>query len=446
VPAAVSQLRRDALDILDAALRAVSPHAVLARIDVERALPRPLASFRSVSVVGAGKAAMAMAGALEPRLAGSFDGLVVVPHGYPASLPVGERAPSRIRIATAAHPVPDAAGARAASRALRLAEHLGNDDLLIVLLSGGGSALWTAPVPGVSLEDVRATTRALVASGADIHAINAVRKHLSLIAGGRLAAAAAPATVLALAISDVIGDDPSTIASGPTVGDATTFADARDVLRGLELWDDVPTAVRQVVTRGAAGEISETPAPGDARLATATTLVIGSNADALDAAAGAARQRGYLVRRAPHPLAGEARRAGARLAAELDEARARRVCLLAGGETTVRVSGKGTGGRNQEAALAAALQLERARTPAALLCAGTDGIDGPTDAAGAIVDGTVASRARDGGMDPLAHLEDNDAYPVLDAAGALIRTGPTHTNVMDLAIGLVAGTGGRTGA
>jgi len=288
------------------------------------------------------------------------------------------------------------------------------------------------------MDDLHETNRALLASGADIHATNAVRKHLSRISGGRLAAAAFPATLLALAISDVVGDDPSSIASGPTVGDRTTFADAQDVLRTHDLWDGVPSSVRETLEQGAAGEIPESPSPDDPRLANAETIVIGTNAGALDAAAAEARQRGYEVRRVEEPLTGEAREAGTRLAKTLLEAPAgKRLCLLAGGETTVRVTGSGTGGRNQELALAAAMVLDGCGREVVLISAGTDGIDGPTDAAGALVDAATARRARAADLDPLAHMDHNNAYPLLNALGALIRTGPTHTNVMDVVIGLI---------
>jgi hydroxypyruvate reductase len=342
--------------------------------------------------------------------------------------------------------VPDAAGVDAARRALGEARAGGPDDLLLALVSGGGSALWPAGAGDVTLDDMREVVRLLLRSGAAIDEINTVRKHLSLVGGGRLAEAAHPAELLALVISDVVGDDLSVIASGPTVPDATTFADAERVLRARGPWDAVPARVRRHVEAGVAGAVAETVKPGAGCFARARTVLAGGNRDALAAARAAAARRGYAVRVVSERLVGEAREVGAALAREaLDAARdaardaaaaGRPVCLLWGGETTVTVRGAGRGGRNQELALAAALALDGAPEDVVVLSGGTDGVDGPTDAAGGWATPRTAAAARAAGLDPRAALDANDSHTLLHAAGALVVTGPTHTNVMDVQVAL----------
>lgn len=430
---------RDALGIWRAAAAGARPASLLERVDLDDLLERPLEDFGRVAVVGVGKGAMAMAGALEPRLGEPLaEGLAVVPHGYRASFPEGEPAPRRVEVLEAGHPVPDEAGVEAARRALAMAEGLGEDDLLLVLVSGGGSALWPAFAEGIALEDAQATFRLLLASGADIHALNTVRRHLSRIGGGRLAEAAHPASLLALVISDVVGDDLATISSGPTVPDPTTFEEAAGVLRRFGLWGRVPEAVRAHLERGLRGEAPETPKPGDPAFERTRTVLIGSNRDAREAARAEAERRGYAVVMHEAPVVGEAREAGRRLAAEaLATPPERPTCLVWGGETTVTVTGEGRGGRNQELALGAALALESAGREVVLLSGGTDGIDGPTDAAGAWATRRTIEQARALGLDPLDHLARNDACPFFEALGQLVRTGPTHTNVMDVQVALL---------
>ncbi len=433
----MNDLVHDARAIFDAAVAAVMPAGLL---DAAASWDPPtLDAYRRVVLVGAGKAAMAMAGTLEARLGDRIDtGLVVVPHGYRTTLQAGQPAPQRVEVVEAGHPVPDAAGARAAQRTLGLAEALGPDDLLLVALSGGGSSLWPAFAEGLSLDDAQQTFRLLLHSGADIHAVNTVRRHLSEIGGGKLARAAHPATVLALVISDVVGDDLAVIASGPTVPDPTTLADALAVLERFGLMKRVPASVRAHLTR----EVSAPESPDFERV---QTMLVGSNRDALAAARAEAERRGYVVRLHPESLTGEAREVGRRLArAALDVEASAPTCLLWGGETTVTVTGDGRGGRNQELALAAALELDSLPRPSGgadrevlLLSGGTDGIDGPTDAAGAWATPQTAARARALGLDPEGHLARNDAYPFFDALGQLLRPGPTHTNVMDVQIALV---------
>ncbi|MDX1548681.1 MAG: DUF4147 domain-containing protein, partial [Rhodothermales bacterium] len=353
-----TRLVQHARQIYEAAVRAVQADRLFDGLDLEALLPGLPEAVRAVSVVGAGKGAMAMAGAMEPLLQAQ-EGAVVVPRGYRVTLPRSQRAPRRCAVLEGGHPLPDAAGHAAARRALALADALGPDDLLVVLLSGGGSSLWPAPAGALTLDDVHRTHRLLIESGADIHRINTVRKHLSEIKGGRLAARAAPARVLALVVSDVVGDDLTSIASGPTVPDPTTFADALAVLGAAGLTDAVPPAVLDHLQRGASGEVEETPKPGDARFGRIRTQLLGTNRTALAAARHAARALGYSAQILDRSLTGEARDAGARLAHAALNARASApICLLWGGETTVTVTGAGRGGRNQELALAAAQILD----------------------------------------------------------------------------------------
>jgi glycerate 2-kinase len=342
------------------------------------------------------------------------------------------------------HPTPNEGSLAAGRRALELAAECGDDDVLVVLLSGGASALMEQPAAGLTLEDLQAATAHLLRAGADITALNAVRKHLSLVKGGRLAAANRGRTI-ALAISDVVGDDLSVIASGPTVGDPSSYADALGVLARFAGPGTVPDAVRRALETGASGARPETPKPGSEALARATTTIVGAAADALDGARRQAESLGYDVRVREAPIVGEARTAAAEFAAALTALTAARpVCLLSSGETTVTVTGRGRGGRNQEFALALSGPLEALGVPALVASVGTDGIDGPTDAAGAIVDSTTAARAAAAGLAlPEAYLRDNDAYAFFGALGDLIVTGPTGTNVGDIQVAMLLPRGVR---
>jgi hydroxypyruvate reductase len=420
--------------VFDAALRAGDVHPL-----VRHALAgvAPPAGGR-VLVVGAGKASGAMAAAAEAALGERVaDGLVVVKDGYLAPT-------TRVRLVEAGHPVPDGRGEAAARLIRALAESAGADDLLLVLVSGGGSALTPAPVPPITLADKQAMTRLLLAAGANINQLNAVRKHCSLLKGGQLARAAAPARVHALLLSDVIGDPLDVIASGPTAPDASTFADALAILDRFDLRSRAPAVILARLERGARGELPETPKPGDPVFHRVTNTVIGNNLLVVEAAAARARALGY----APHVLTraqeGEARDVARALVGLAREIRAGRgpvappACLIAGGETTVTVRGAGRGGRCQEWALAAALELDGAEGIVAL-AAGTDGTDGPTEAAGAVADGATAQRARERGHDPRARLAENDSNPVFAALGDLVVTGPTNTNLLDLYLLLIEG-------
>jgi hydroxypyruvate reductase len=336
--------------------------------------------------------------------------------------------------------LPDQGSVRGARRALEVAAAAGENDLVLLLLSGGGSALMALPAPGLSLESKQQTARTLMAAGADIYELNTVRKHLSGIKGGRLAAASR-GHVMTLAVSDVVGDDLSVIASGPTVADASTFADALDVLSRRGGLDAYPPSVVAHLRRGAAGDVPETPKKGDERLARAAAYVIGPQRGALEGARRAAERLGYHVHAVPHPITGEARvSARDHLAAVVAALPSlpRPLCVISSGETTVTVAGKGKGGRNQEFALAMAASLDTIGSRVVAASIGTDGIDGPTDAAGAIVDPTTLSRAQAAGLAPAhTYLGDNNAYEFFDRLGDLVRTGPTNTNVGDIQIILI---------
>lgn len=404
-----------------AGVRAADPLSVLAAH-----LPEPPREGR-VIVVGVGKAAAKMAQAVEaawPEV--PLTGLVIAPHG--AGLPL-----SRIALRHGAHPVPDAGGAAAAADILAMLDGLTGRDLVLALISGGGSALATLPAPGLSLDDLIATNRALLASGASIHAMNAIRKHLSAFSGGRLAAAAHPARVVTLAISDVPGDDPEVIASGPTIADPTTFAESRALVAHHRM--ELPTAVLAHLEAG----VEESPKPGDPRLATAEFRMIATPMMALAAMAEAARAEGLTPLILGDALEGEARHVGTALAGIARSVAAHGhplpapCVLLSGGETTVTLppGTQGSGGRNTACLLAMALTLNGAPNTWAL-AADTDGIDGRSEAAGAIAGPGTLAAARHKGLDPRACLEDHRSLDVFEAAGTALRTGPTLTNVNDV--------------
>lgn len=436
-------MRAHVRPILEAALAAVEPRAAMARalaLDGETLVAAgtervDLGGVDRILLVGAGKAAAGMAlGALDVLGERITAGTVTVRDGYARPLP------ARIETWEAAHPVPDTRGLAGAASALRTARAAGPRDLVLCLLSGGASALWPAPPPGVSLSDLQGVTAALLRSGVPIGGANTVRKHLSRIAGGWLARAAWPARVVALVVSDVVGSPPEVIASGPTVPDPTTYADALEVLRAYAV--EVPPAVRAHLQAGAAGEIPETPKPDGLAFGRVSTHVVARNRDALEAAAREAERLGYRATVVSDTMEGEARAVGAEVAALAWGAHAEGAsgrlpaAFLLGGETTVTVRGPGRGGRSQELALSAAVELDG--EPGVIVAAmGTDGTDGPTDAAGAVVDGTTVARGRERGVDARAALDRNDAYPFLRATGDLLVTGPTGTNANDLVLVLV---------
>jgi glycerate-2-kinase len=388
-----------------------------------------LRHYERVVVVGAGKPAAAMAQAIEPLLGRHLDdGLVIVKYGHAL-------ATKRIAVAEAGHPIPDRAGVMAARRIMALVDRLTARDLLLVLLSGGASSLMPAPVSGLTLAAAQRVTDQLLRSGAGIAEVNTVRKHLSLLAGGRLAALS-DATVVTLIVSDVIGDDLSAIGSGPTVPDPTTYRDAVRCLRRYGLWTSVSPSVRKHLTTGIKGRLPDTPKPGDRLFRRVYHKIIGNNALAVAALTAAARSAGWRTLLLP-PLTKEAREAGAEMGAMAKRILMRQrpvprpFCVVAGGETTVTVKGDGTGGRAQEFAVAAAKAVA-GLSGVYVAAFATDGSDGPTDAAGAFVSGETWSRARRMGVDLDTALIRNNTYRALKRLNCHITTGPTGTNVNDL--------------
>jgi hydroxypyruvate reductase len=413
-------------DLFDAALGAARPATCLAPYIDKLQPPKG----RTI-VIGAGKASAAMARALEDRWHHPLEGLVVTRYGY------GE-ACTRIEIVEAAHPVPDEKGRAAAGRILERVKGLSPDDLVLCLISGGASALLALPAPGLTLADKQEVNRALLKSGANIVEMNTVRKHLSAIKGGRLAMEAQPARVLSWLISDVPNDDPGVIGSGPTVADATTFANALAVLAKYRI--DPPAAVRAHLEAGAASRIEETPKPGDPRLARVETVMVATPKRSLEAAAAVARQKGLSVVVLGDNLEGEARVLGAEHATQaiaIAKRGNRPTVMLSGGETTVTVRGKGRGGRNVEYLLAEAIAAN-GRPDIWGLAADTDGVDGAEDIAGAIFTPDTLARARDVGRDPQTMLDDNDGHGFFERLGDSLITGPTRTNVNDFRATLIA--------
>ncbi len=456
---------RDAAAILRACLRAVDParrvaEALADEPELERwagdlarqgAPPEAAGSAPGAGrtlLIAVGKAALGMTrGALGVLGDAIGEGVVLVPA-------VGDR-PSRpdwlppgLELHAGGHPLPDASGLEAARRIESLARGAGAGDRVLVLLSGGGSALLTSPAPGLVLEDLRETTDLLLKAGLPIEALNCVRKHLERLKGGGLARLAAPARVLGLILSDVPGDSPEVVASGPLSPDGTSYRDAEILLRRDGVWDGLPDAVRAHLSRGRKGELDDTPGPGDPAFANVRLRVVAGGERAVLGARREAEAKGYRTHVLTLELRGEARRAGRGLARVGRAVRdgvgpvSTPACLLAAGETTVRVVGDGRGGRNQEVALAAALALEGTEG-IVVGSLGTDGVDGPTDAAGGLVDGATVSRGRAAGQDPEAALAHNDAYTFLDAAGALLRTGPTGTNVADVMVVVIGAADSR---
>jgi glycerate 2-kinase len=440
----VSELRRHAREIFEAGLQGVEPSAAIknfVHVSGDRLrvgdCAYELAEFRNLYIIGAGKAAARMALALEELLGDKIaGGLAVVKYGH--GLPL-----KRIQVIEAGHPVPDEAGLDGARQIIALLVSAGAQDLILFVLSGGGSALLPAPADGLTLQDKQRTTQVLLASGAAIGEVNAVRKHISQLKGGRLARLAAPATLVSLVISDVVGDSLEDIASGPAVADTGTYVDCVRIVRRYELQEKIPSAVMNLLTRGAAGELEETPKPGDAAFRNVRNFIVGSNRTALAAARHRAESLGYRTSILSHAVEGESRLVAAAHAEHVKSIQktavpaAKPVCILAGGETTVTIRGDGLGGRNQEYAVAAALAIDGIAGIVAL-SAGTDGTDGPTDAAGAIIDGSTIGRGKAQGFDADEFLRRNDAYHFLQATGDLLRTGPTLTNVMDLQVWLIA--------
>ncbi len=396
-----------------------------------------LDNFEHIYVVGGGKACAPMAKTIEAILGDRLDdGIVVVKYGH--GLPL-----EKVKIVEASHPIPDINGLEGTSEILRLLSNTSEKDLIICLISGGGSALLVQPQKETTLEDIQATSNALLACGATIDEINSVRKHLSIVKGGHLACASYPSTLITLILSDVIGDPLDTIASGPTVPDESTFDDACKVIGKYSLGNRIPKRVNDILNMGQSGEAEENPKHGDKVFTNTQNVIIGSNKIALEAAKEKAIDLGYNTIILSSMVQGESKEAAIFFSSIAKEVYrtgtpvSKPACIIAGGETTVTIKGDGKGGRNQEFALSAAIDIEGYKG-IVILSAGTDGTDGPTDATGAIVDSDTCKEAREKFcMKPDGFLSNNDSYNFFDKTGEHIITGPTLTNVMDIMISLI---------
>ena len=440
----IDQMRQDAINIFQSGLQAVEPgmavrkacrregeHFFIGEHDYD------LSQIDNVYVLGAGKASAPMAAAIEEFLGSRIKGGIInVKYGHLAEL-------GYIRLVEAGHPVPDENGEQGSGEILDLAKAAGKDDLVLCLMSGGGSALTPLPAQGLTLKDKQDTIKVLLVCGATIHEINAIRKHTSRLKGGRLAQASYPATLVSLILSDVVGDNLDVIASGPTVPDASSFPECMEIFNKYSIIEKLPIKVVDHIKAGAEGVISETPKAGDPVFERTQNLIIGSNMNAIRAAKQKAEALGYNSIVLSSMIEGETRDV-----AHVHGAIAREIvktghpieapaCILSGGETTVTITGQGLGGRSQEFSLAAAIDVADV-DGGVVLCAGTDGTDGPTDAAGAIADTHTISRALSAELNPHKFLTANDSYHFFEQLNDLFKTGPTNTNVMDLRIVLVA--------
>jgi hydroxypyruvate reductase len=436
-------LRASAKKIFRFSLKAVDPYYAIKKqiklhednLWVGRSLYR-LKDTRRILVIGAGKASAPMAQAVEKILGPRIrKGMVVTKQGYVAPL-------RRIKLVQGGHPLPDKGGLEGTRRSLKLISNLNQDDLVICLISGGGSSLLVSPGPGISLKDVKELTDQLLRCGADIKEINTIRKHISQIKGGRLAQKAYPAHVITLILSDVIGSRLDSIASGPTAPDTTTFSDCLKIIQKYKLKNMIPKSIHDHLKKGAQGKIKETPKPGDPIFKKVRNSIIGSNSLALEAARKKAEGLGFNTAIISRPVSGDTTRAAvkhgnfAKRIQGTGDPVSPPACLVSGGETTVKIRGKGLGGRNQEFVLVGATKIAGLKN-IVMLSAGTDGTDGPTDAAGAICDGKTIERALQKGLDPKQYLDNNDSYHFFGKLGDLLKTGPTNTNVMDVHLVLV---------
>jgi len=434
--------RKIALDAIEEAFKAADPKRIMfSKIKLEGETLKVndnlfhLSKYKRIFVLGGGKASGSMAEALEKILKDHIeDGIIVVPKGV-----AGKHKLSRIKLHESSHPIPDESSVAGARKILELAKKAEEGDLVICLISGGGSSLMALPKENISLKDKQRVTDLLLKSGAVINEVNAVRKHISSFKGGQLAKAVYPATLIGLLLSDVLGDPLDVIASGPTVPDSSTFNDAVSILQRYNLWDRIPNSVRMILSEGVKGKMEETPKKEDPTFKKVKNIVIGNNRLACSAALKRLERSGLNTLFLTSFMEGEARHIGIFIGAigrELtvtSKPIAPPAGIVAGGETTVTVTGNGIGGRNQEISLSAALKIINAEG-VAVASASTDGIDGPTDAAGAIVDGKTILRSRKLGLDPVEALRNNDSYSFFSELRDLIMTGPTGTNVNDITI------------
>ena len=424
--------RHDIQVIVRAAIAAVSPRVLVPRA-LEISAVRQFVIGRPVHLLAVGKAAAPMASAwLQNGLRPD--------HGLVVGTIRGGAALDSLSWREGGHPIPDERSVAAAQEAMMLSRSVASNACLVVLLSGGASALMALPVSDLTISDKQTAVSALLKAGADITALNTVRKHLSRVKGGRLAAAC-PGSTLTLAISDVVGDDPAVIGSGPTVADRTTFADARRAIERLDVATRLPKSVMSVIEAGARGEVEESVKPGDPRLRRSEWHMIGGRRHAMAGAKEAAAALGYKTIVIEEPVIGEARetaRGHVRQLQALRHSMEGPLCIISSGETTVKVTGDGMGGRNQEFVLAAAGALSDLPPGSTIASVGTDGIDGPTNAAGAVADSWTLSRASAAGLsDPATYLSHNDAYRFFERLGDLIFTAPTDTNVGDVQVALI---------
>ncbi|MEW6162752.1 MAG: glycerate kinase [Nitrospirota bacterium] len=424
-------------EIFNASLKAVNPYES-AKPYIDRVYSiYQNDNYNKLFVIGFGKAVCSMAKAAEDSLASLISiGIAITKYGH-CYLPFK---PGKIEVYEAGHPVPDESGLKATEEIIRLVSNTDERTFIVCLISGGGSALLVSPYEGITINEKQKITELLLKAGANINELNTVRKHISRVKGGRLAELAYPAKVISLILSDVIDDRLDVIASGPTSPDKTTYDEALRVLEKYGLMDRCPQSILEVLYKGAKGLIPETPKEGNIIFERVENIIIGSNRKALSAAKEKAERSGFYAEIISSGLTGEARGAGRWLAKKAKEKRNalcvkrdRKICLISGGETTVTVKGKGKGGRNMELALSFAMEIEGING-ITLLSAGTDGTDGPTDAAGAIVDGHSVIKARAMGIDPKEYLRNNDSYNFFKKINGLFKTGPTGTNVMDLQI------------
>jgi len=440
----IEEMRGNAVKIFHKGLQAVEPGSA-----IKRSCKREgnnlfigkrkfnLSGIKNIFVTGAGKATAPMAAAIEDILGeGITRGIINVKYGHTAKL-------NRIKMIEAGHPVPDKNGEKGAGEILNLAEGAGKNDLMLCLISGGGSALLVLPAEGITLKDKQDTIKILLSCGATIHEINTIRKHISEIKGGRLAKAAYPADMISLILSDVVGDDLDVIASGPSAPDPSTFEESMNIIKKYKITKNLPKAVVSHIMKGTSGKVPETPKEEDKIFKNTYNLIIAGNMEAINAARQESKKMGYKTLVLSSMIEGETRDV-----AKVHTAIAKEIlktgnpipppaCILSGGETTVNMTGSGLGGRNQEFVLAAAIDIAK-RKNIVVLSGGTDGGDGPTDAAGAIADNNTFKRAESMGLNPLNFLLNNDSYHFFKQLDDLLITGPTNTNVMDLRIMLVA--------
>jgi len=439
----VNSKNKDILAIIESAISAADPQKAINeivrlqknRLTIDKQIYN-LDLYENIYVIGAGKAVCSMALSVEEILGGRIaKGIIVTKYGHKKSL-------SKIEVIEAGHPIPDENGVKGVERIIELLKNIKRGDLIIILLSGGASSLLPAPNKNISLNDKKIATELLLKSGASIDEINAVRKHISRLKGGQLASLIYPAEAVCLILSDVIGGRLDVIASGPTVPDNSTFKDAVDILKKYSIWNNTPRPVINYLLKGMKGEIAETPKSANPAFRRINNIIIGNNKSAVASAEKKAKELGYHTLVLSTFIEGEAMEIGkvfgaiAKEIANFERPIKRKACIIAGGETTVTVKGKGKGGRCQEFALSAALIINGLKD-AAIVGVSTDGTDGPTDAAGAIADGTTVERAKKAGMEVKSYLENNDSYSLFKKLNDLIITGPTNTNVNDLYMAFV---------